>query len=511
MLSSRLGLWGNGAVVVPDKPLNCLERAAGQVSGMRKISVKAGPNRKKRSSRGSAGKEVPKRVLRAMTIKEVANLKNLVLAYELIKSKPGNMTPGVNMETLDGISKEYLLKVQAKLLAGKYEFPAARRVEIPKPGKPGETRPLTIASPRDKLVQKAMQLIMEPHYEEQFSASSHGFRPGRGTHTAVLQVDAQLQSAQYIVEADFSKAFDSISHSKLMEIIARHISDEKLLRLIRSGLKSGWMDRFGELHDNLGVGTPQGSILSPLLCNIFLHELDIFMETLKAKHEKGVKKGRNKEHESLTNKVKWMRTTGKAQTERERYRDLLKKMLLVPSQTFDDNYVRINYVRYADDFIIGVQGSLTIAQQVLAEVSEFVTKELGLKLNDSKTGIVPIKERACGFLGYLFRAPYKAGSSRGTEVIREPNSQRLVRRRKKERMSIFMDYQKVLKRLEQNKFIRLRKRPGSNDETMLRGTFRGNLINLDHADILRYYNSVIRGIYNYYCTVNNMSKVARVI
>jgi len=191
------------------------------------------------ASRGSVGKEAPKNTFRSMTIKEVANLKNLVNAYELIKSNPGNMTPGVEPETLDGINKAFLLKVQAELLAGKFNFPAARRVEIPKPGKPGETRPLTIASPRVVVVQKAMLLIMEPHFESMFMNTSHGFRPKRGTQTAMLQVEAQFQSAHYIVEADFSKAFYSISHSKLMELIARHVKDEKLLRLIRSGLKAG--------------------------------------------------------------------------------------------------------------------------------------------------------------------------------------------------------------------------------------------------------------------------------
>ena len=123
--------------------------------------------------------------------------------------------------------------------AGKFEFPPARRVQIPKLGKPGETRPLTIAAPKDKVVQKAIQQVMEEYFEPKFLDSSHGFRPGRGTHTAARYLDAKFQSVKYVIEADFSKAFDTINHSKLMELIAQHCTDEKLLKTIKSGLKSG--------------------------------------------------------------------------------------------------------------------------------------------------------------------------------------------------------------------------------------------------------------------------------
>jgi group II intron reverse transcriptase/maturase len=256
-------------------------------------------------SRGSVRKEASDNKGRdTLNIKTVANLKNLISAYESIKSKPGNSTPGVDGITLDGISKGFLLKVQASLRAGKFTFPPARRILIPKPGKPGETRPLTIAAPRDKVVQKALLQVLESYFEPMFLESSHGFRPNRGTHTATRYLDAKFQSVRYIIEADFSKAFDSINHSKLMDLIAHHCTDEKLLKTINSGLKSGWMDEFGELHNNLEAGTPQGSILSPLLCNIFLHELDTFMEKAKAKHNVGEKHKRSKEYISLANKVK---------------------------------------------------------------------------------------------------------------------------------------------------------------------------------------------------------------
>jgi len=206
-----------------------------------------------------------------------------------------------------------------------------------------------------------------------------------------------------------------------------------------------------------------------------------------------------------------MRNKGTDRTDPKKYADLKRKQMTTPSRTYDQNYVRIQYVRYADDFIIGVEGGLDIAKQILAEVTIFVTEVLGLKLNETKTGIVKIKEKECGFLGYHIRAPYKSGSSRGVVTIREPNSGKLVPMRAKERIGIKMDDQKVLNRLAGNHFITKRLKPGSNDEVMYRGVFRGNLVNLDHVDILRYYSAVIRGIYNYYKTVNNPQRLARIV
>lgn len=206
-----------------------------------------------------------------------------------------------------------------------------------------------------------------------------------------------------------------------------------------------------------------------------------------------------------------MRKRETDKTDPAKFKDLRKQLLTTPSRTHDEHYVRIQYVRYADDFIIGVEGSVSIARQVLAEVSEFVTKVLGLKLNESKTGIVKIKERDCGFLGYRLRAPFKHGSSRGIIVMKEPNSGKLVLKRAKERMGIYMDYQKVLTRLVSNQYVTERTYPSSDCTKMYRGTFRGNMINMDHADILRYYSAVIRGIYNYYKVANSPQQLARIV
>lgn len=504
-LFSSISRGGDGVVVVCS--LKRRRRMTGPFSGQRYSSKADQVNLMIRGSEDNltpADDSVYK-----VSIKNIANLKNLVAAYEIIKSKPGNMTEATDKITLDGLSKQYLTKVQSRLRAGTYEFPPARRIPIPKPGM-SETRPLTIASPRDKIVQKALQIVLEPLYEKQFLDTSHGFRPHRGTKTAIQYLDAKFQSVHYIIEADFSKAFDTIPHTKLVEIISRDISCEKTLKLIHSGLKAGYVE-LGKLHNHLGAGTPQGSILSPLLCNIYFHELDKYMENIKLEYNRGIKRGTNKEYEKLANKVKYMRNKGQDTNNKVEYLDSMRKMLNTPSKRQDDSYVRIHYVRYADDFVIGVEGSYDTAKTILDKVRTFISSSLSLKLNDTKTGITKYSEKKVKFLGYKLSAPHFKGIIKAIETISPENSTKIISRRKKIRIRIEMDTEKVFKRLETNRFIR--KRTAALDDKSLeyRGTFKGNLINLDHADIIMYYNSVIRGIYNYYKFVNNTQDLAHVI
>jgi group II intron reverse transcriptase/maturase len=285
-------IGGDGVIVV-----GAIRRVTVSSLQVRTLVSKAGSN----ASRGS---DIHKPLVsNEVNIKDISNYKNLVSAYELIKSNPDNMTAGVSRETLDGMSKTYIERLQQDLKAGKFEFNPARRTQIPKPGK-NEKRPLTIASPREKIVQKAILLIMERLYDNKFLASSHGFRPGKGTHTAMKQLESCFQSVKYVIEADFSKAFDSIPHDVLMNRIKEEIKCEKTIKLIRSALKAGYVE-FGVLHDNLESGTPQGSILSPLLCNIFLHKLDVFIEELKVEYQKGTKRKLSQEYTKLQNQSKY--------------------------------------------------------------------------------------------------------------------------------------------------------------------------------------------------------------
>lgn len=488
-------MGGDGVVVIA---CNNVWRATVANLQVRTLTSKAGPNR---AIRGSDYKKSPKST--DINIKSISNIKNLVSAYELIKSNPENMTHGVDKTTLDGITMKTLHKIQEELKAGRYEFNPARRIQIPKFGK-NETRPLTIASPREKIVQKAILLVLEQFYEKQFLESSHGFRPGKGTHTAMKRLEAQFQSVHFIIEADFSKAFDTIQHKALLGIIKEDIKCEKTIKLIKSGLKAGYVE-FGNLHDNLTMGTPQGSILSPLLCNIYLNKLDKFMEVIKIESENGTKRKKNLEYMKIQNKTKYWRKKGYDISKPVEYQEMFRLLTTIPSIRRDESFTRIQYVRYADDFVIGVEGSYTMTKEILQRVEEFVTKELKLKFNPEKTGITNYSEKPVDFLGFKIKAPHLKGSIKPIENIQIGD--KLIQRRKKIKVRLEMDVQKVLNKLINNGFLRKRKSHSKHNELTYRGTFKGNLINLDHADIIRYYNAVARGLANYYSFVDNRSIV----
>lgn len=185
---------------------------------------------------------------------------------------------------------------------------------------------------------------------------------------------------------------------------------------------------------------------------------------------------------------------------------MLKQLMGLPSISQDDSYTRVHYVRYADDFIIGVEGSASMTKEILRKVELFVEKDLSLKFNPDKTGITKYSDKPVKFLGYNIMAPHMTGISKPLENIKVEGG-RTVTRRKKIRIRFQMDLNRVLKKLEARKIIRKRTSHRYHNKLVYRGRFRGNLVNMDHADILRYYNSVIRGIHNYYDFVGNRGKL----
>lgn len=159
------------------------------------------------------------------------NVRMYEVAYHKLRSNPGNMTPGITPVTLDGISLEWIKETINQMRDGTFQFKPGRRVQIPKPGS-SKTRPLTIAPPRDKIVQEVMRMILEVIFEPTFSNNSHGFRPNRGCHTALRQVKTQFGAATTIIEGDISKCFDSFDHEILIELVKRRVNDTRFIQLI---------------------------------------------------------------------------------------------------------------------------------------------------------------------------------------------------------------------------------------------------------------------------------------
>src|SRR5690242_13349437 len=222
-----------------------------------------------------------------------------LLAYGRLYSNDGAMTPGADGETVDDMSLGKIGRIIDALRCERYRFAPVKRVYIEK--KNGKLRPLGLPSWPDKLVGEVIRLILEAYYEPQFSGRSHGFRPQRGCHTALEEIQRDWTGVKWFIEGDIKGCYDNIDHNKLIDILGEKIRDNRFLRLIKNFLEAGFMEdwRYNATYS----GTPQGGITSPILSNIYLDKLDKYVtEVLIPKHTKGIERRRNKEYESLINR-----------------------------------------------------------------------------------------------------------------------------------------------------------------------------------------------------------------
>lgn len=417
----------------------------------------------------------------------VYKVEMLTLAYHNIKSKPGNMTPASDNETLDGISHEALVELSELIRTEKFNFRPARRVEIPKAN--GGKRPLSVAPPRDKIVQEAIRMILNAIYEPLFMKWSHGFRPNRSCHTALEEVRNNFKPVSWAIEGDISKCFDSIDHKKLLSLIESKILDRRFTNLIRKSLKAGYFE-FKNLKYNI-AGTPQGSIVSPILANIFLHQLDEYVYELKKGFDKGNTPKVTTEYKRLHNEA----ARAKYHGDLNKFKELIRLRKKVSYVDFHDSeYKRLVYVRYADDWLIGIRGSHEDAVRVKALITSLCDK-IGLKLSDEKTKITSISKEKVLFLGtHIFR-------SRVWAQVRMPGGG--IRR---QGLGLIFEapLQRVIKKLTSNGFLKEGK-----------PVPKYIWVHNTHRVIIGLYNSVVRGYLNYYSFVHNygplVSQIMRIL
>src|SRR5271170_7775556 len=199
-----------------------------------------------------------------------------LLAYGNIYANQGAMTPGASSETADGMSEAKIDQVIGLMRSERYRFAPARRTYIPK--KNGRLRPLGMPTWSDKLVGEVVRILLEAYYEPRFSGRSHGFRPGRGCHTALTEVANTWKGTTWFIEGDISDCFGSLDHEVMLSILAGHIHDNRFLRLIKGMLRAGYLEDW--VWNATLSGAPQGGVVSPVLSNIYLDRLDKFAETV---------------------------------------------------------------------------------------------------------------------------------------------------------------------------------------------------------------------------------------
>jgi len=316
-------------------------------------------------------------------------------AYGKIARNDGAMTRGITAETVDGMSEEKLAGIIALLREERYRWTPVRRVYIEKK-RSTKRRPLGIPTWSDKLLQGVITAILDAYFEPQFSDHSHGYRPTRGCGTAISEIYHTWAGTAWFIEGDIKGCFDNIDHTVLLSILAETIHDNRFLRLVGELLKAGYLENW-RYHTTLS-GTPQGGIVSPILANIYLDRLDQYVTgTLIPQHTRGKQRQDNPAYARLARDARKLERQGK----REEAAPLRKEMSGLPSGlTNDPGYRRLRYIRYADDFLLGLAGTHEEAETMTTLLRTFIRDELKLDLTDEKTRITHARTEQARFLGY---------------------------------------------------------------------------------------------------------------
>lgn len=311
-----------------------------------------------------------------------------ITAYGKLSESQGSTTPGIDNITIDGTTRKKLENLKNEVLTDKFQWTEVKRVYIPKSD--GKERPLGIPSFKDRLVQEIVRMILNEIYEPSFVDQSMGFRPNRSQHTALREVRKTFKGCIWTIEGDISKFFDAVNHETLMLLLRKRIKDNRFLKLIEQGLKSKIILPDG-LKVNSDLGTPQGGICSPILANIYLHELDLWIQKEKELFDKGLQRKHSKDYNRLQK-----RGLSASQIRNRGFRW---------ADPQDCDFRRLEYIRYADDFLIGLIASKEEAIMFKEKLREFLQTELKLRLNEEKTFITHW-EKEVPFLGYRLRWCY---------------------------------------------------------------------------------------------------------
>lgn len=424
-------------------------------------------------------------------------------AYEKVSRNKGARTPGIDGKTLEGLGHSEFVDIARRIAEGTYRFQPVRRVHIPKSN--GKTRPLGIPTAEDRLVQEAVRIILEAIYEPVFITESHGFRPGRSCHTALETIKRTWTGCKWLIEVDVRGFFDNIDHSILLGLLKRRIDDDRFIGLIEGMLTAGYLEDW--VYGHTYSGTPQGGVVSPLLANIYLNELDVFMQEMRAGFDLGQKRRPFAPYVKLQRRVRRLRQDidrlraigadeAQVKAKKAEIKAINEERRKLPSvDPMDPNFKRLRYCRYADDFLIGVIGSKQEARVVMDSVNQYLTETLKLAVAPEKSGI-QAASKGVTFLGYRISTFTSNGAGRksrreGPEgrswrVVRRPTTGNVRLRVPRDRVTTFC------------------KRHGYGDLGNQKGHGRVQYVHTSDRNIVLAYNSEFRGFANYYALADDV-------
>lgn len=416
------------------------------------------------------------------------------VAYKNLYANKGAATQGVDNDTADGFSKEKIERIIQSLSDESYQPKPVRRKYIQKKGNGKKQRPLGIPTFTDKLVQEVLRMILEAVYEPIFSRYSHGFRPQRSCHTALNSLKKEFTGVTWFVEGDIKGCFDNINHNVLVDIIGRKIKDARLIKLVWKFLRAGYMEDW-KYHTTYS-GCPQGGIISPILANIYLNELDKFAEKTAKEYYKDRDRVHTKEYDNLSGVIASVRKQLKTATGQRKstllkqMKKLQKQLLKIPCTSQTDKVMK--YIRYADDFIIGVKGEKSDCEKIKKQFSDFISRELKMELSEEKT-LITHSSQFARFLGYDVRVRRdNSAKPHGNHLQRTLNM-------KVELCVPFKD--KIMPFLFRKSIIRQLK------DGTLEPIARKYLYGCTDLEILTAFNAELRGICNYYALASNFTRL----
>gem|GEM_PF-21772 len=396
----------------------------------------------------------------------------LISAWVRVRSNNGSQTPVLKSGTLDGIDLAWFQKTANTMRNGIFQFFPSRRTHISRPD--GKKRLLTIPSPKDKIVQEAMSFLLTLVFENDFSKNSHGWVTGRGCHKALNQIKMQFAQDNWFIEGDIDQQFPSINHQVLVNLLETKIADQAFIDLIYKYLKAGYGESSNKTTRMI-LGISQGGVLSPILANIYMNPFDKWVEShLIPKYTIGRRK---RIYPVDTKTIRSRKVTDHS---------------IYSLQSHDRNYIRLHYVRYAGDFIMGLNGPKIYCEQIVEECRIFLFEQLKLTLNIEKTKITHSQLDSAKFLGYrvyktkLLKMKSIAYNSKGKLSRRTTN--------------IVLDgpIVQIVEKLKQRGYANKEGSPTRN----------GRFINHPLYDIVEHFKMVERGILQYYKLANNYGRVA---
>lgn len=418
------------------------------------------------------------------------------IAYQRLYKNNGAATKDVDNDTADGFSEGKVQKIIQSLRDETYQPKPVRRTYRDKPN--GGKRPLGIPTFTDKLVQEVLRMILETTYEPTFLNESHGFRPIRSCHTALSQAKREFIAVRWFIEGDIKGCFDNIDHKTLINFINAKIKDAKFLKLLYKFLKAEYLEDWK--YNKTYSGTPQGGIISPILSNIYMHELDLFIKKMAIQFNKPAKQYQTDEYKAKKLELMGIRYYfGKAEgLERENLLKEMKKcrqeLLKIPVKLQTDK--KIKYIRYADDFLIGVNGSKEDCEQIKKELTEFLRENLKLELSQEKT-LITHSNTEVRFLGYNIKV------RRNQEVFKVKGpTKNYIKRKLNNMVALSVPLKEKI-----NKFL-FDKGAVNQKEGKISSCGRQNLKTLSDLEILSTFNSELRGLCNYYGLAVNFCRLS---